>query len=438
MNIESYEDLWQICFQAILILLGLLVIYRRHILSFFDPLFFYLVTQAFSIELGILMIHQEYFIHFLFCQLFFTIGFFVFAGKPVKKHEIVYASFMKPDPLTLSTIKVFAVVICFIIVLANVFLIWQKGVALFADDPSAAKGENFQGGGFGFIRRINWGLLYLCALFLIYLILYKKSIWYLLLSFLLIFILTLSGSKGVLLYFMSLVPLIARFKDVKPLTPFKWMIFSQYVFFAIGFFLAISIINASTQASAEEAVFSLGKRFLFFGDAMLYYYDPLTIKHFAHYNYTDFIPYELNPVLGFFRVVPYVPPLGFDLVEFATSIYENTLFGPNVPYYVKGYIFFGKYGAFGYAFVVGGICGWVRSLYYKLLVKPRSVLVALLIIHLNLSITGLPQDSQLYINVMFDTFFQAIPIYLLIYLILKKGALQKEPSLEMSNLQLKN
>ncbi len=438
MNIESYQELWQICLQAVFILLILVAIYWRHIISFFDPLFFYLVTQAFSIELGFLVIPQEYLIHFLFCQLFFTIGFFVFAGKPISKRKIVYASFLKPDPLTLSTIKVFAVVVCFIIVLANLFLISQKGVALLADDPSAAKGENFQGGGFGFIRRINWGILYLCALFLIYMILYKRSIWYLLLSFLLIFILMLSGSKGVLIFFMSLVPMIAKFKDVKSLKTFKWMVISQYILFGAGFILAISIISATVKGSSEEAMFSLGKRFLFFGDAMLYYYNPFAIKHFAVYNYKDFIPYELNPILGFFRLVTYTQPLGFELVEFTTSIYEDTVFGPNVPYYVKGYIFFGKYGAFVYAFVIGGIFGWVRSLYYDLLEKPKSVLVALLVIFLNLSIPGLPQDSQLYINIMFDTFFQAVPIYLLIYFILKKGALQKEPALEMDNLQLKN
>lgn len=437
MNIESYQELWQICFQAVLILLILVAIFWSHIISFFDPLFFYLVTQAFSIELGFLVIPQGYLIHFLTCQLFFTIGFFTFAGKPIKKRRIVYDSFMQPDALTLSTIKVFAVVVCIIIVLANLFLISQKGVALLADDPSAAKGENFQGGGFGFIRRINWGILYLCSLFLIYLILYKKSIWYLLLSLVLIFILMLSGSKGVLLSFMSLVPLIGRFKDVKPLKPFKWMIFSQYILFAVGFFLALSIINATTKGSSEEAVFSLGKRFLFFGDAMLYYYNSYVIKHFSYYNYKDYLPYDLNPVLGFFRLVPYVQPLGFDLVEYTTSIYEDTVFGPNIPYYVKGYIFFGPIGAFVYSFIVGGIFGWVRSLYYNLLEKPKSVIVALLIIQLNLSIPGMPQDSQVYLNVMFDTFFQAIPIYLFIYFILKKGVLQKNSSIESQQLATK-
>jgi hypothetical protein len=436
--ITDYFGLLRIGLQGILILLLLLLLYKNHVISVFDPLFVFLVTQAFSIELAFIQLPVSALINFLFCQLFFVIGFLLFAGRSIKKRQITNHTFLQPDPLTLSSIKIFAVIICIIIILANIFLISQRGVALFADDPSAAKGENFQGGGFGFIRRINWGILYLCSLFLIYLILYKRTITYLLLSFFLIFILILSGSKGVLLYFISLIPLLSKFSEVKRLPTFRWMNLSKYILLGGGVVMSLVIIAAGSRGTIEEAVFGLGTRFLFFGDAILYYYDKFSVKHFSVYSFKDYIPYELNPILGFFRLVEYQRPLGFDLVEYQSGSYEDTVFGPNVPYFVKGHIFFGPVGAVVYSFVIGGTVGWVRSLFYKVLENPKGILYTLIIIHLNLSIFGLPQDSQLFLNIMFDTFFQAIPVYLLIHLLLKKGPLQKQPSLQVSSLPLTN
>jgi hypothetical protein len=424
--ITDYFDLLRICVQTTLILLVLMLLYKNHIISIFDPLFFYLLTQAFSIELAFLTIDTlSYLTNFLCCQLFFNVGFLLLSGKPVKKRVIITNGLLQPDMQNLSTIKVFAISVSIIIILANIYLISKTGIALLAEDPSAAKSENFStGGGLGLIRRMNWGILYLCSLFLIYLILYKKSALYVTLSFVLIFILVLSGSKGVLLYFITLIPLLSKFEDVKHLKIFKWIDLSKYVLLCGGVILALVIIIAGTKGSTEQAVFALASRFLFFGDAMLYYYDHYSVKYFSHFNFIEFLNLELNSILGFFRIVSYKRPLGFELVNFKFSMISDTVFGPNVPYYVKGHIFFGSVGAVIYSFFVGGVVGLIRRSFYKLLERPRSIIISLLVIHLNLVIYNYPQDSQLLINVLFDTFFQATPIYLLIYLVLKKSILK--------------
>lgn len=412
--IESYLDLGRIVLQGLGILLLLLLIYRSHILSVFDPLTIFLVTQAFSIELAFLLLDEvDYLINFLSCQFAFTFGFLLFAGSPVKRTSFNETKLLKPNLHALSLIKLFAVLSFIIIIACNIYLIRATGVGLLADDPSAAKAEVFlDSGGLGIIRRVNWGMLYLCALFCIYLYLFKRSFLYLAFSIVLLLLLLLSGSKGVLLYFIALIPLLYQFKDVRARSEFQFLNGSKYVMLVGGFALAIYIIFSGMKGSLQEAFFGLGSRFLFFGDAMLYYYDKFSVKHFSVYNMGTFLFDEFNGPLGFLRIFPYEKPLGFKMVDYQLMFEGDTIFGPNVPYYVKGHIYFGSVGAVLYSFVVGGIVGMVRNWFYKLLERPVSILKALLIVHLNITIFSFPQDSQLFIGVLFDTLVLSLPIWL--------------------------
>lgn len=82
--INDFNQLFIILFQTTTIFGVLFLIYRKNIFSIFDPLFYYLITQAFSIELGILQITDlGYLTSFLLCQLF-AVGFSLYA-KNLKK-----------------------------------------------------------------------------------------------------------------------------------------------------------------------------------------------------------------------------------------------------------------------------------------------------------------------------------------------------------------
>ena len=94
------------------------------------------------------------------------------------------------------------------------------------------------------------------------------------------------------------------------------------------------------------------------------------------------------------------------------------VFGPNVPFYVKGYIYFGYLGAIVYSFVLGMLIGKVRFLMTKLDFDKYGTLIVLAILFVNLSLFGIVQDSALLISVLFDTFIFSIPLLLLSYLIL--------------------
>lgn len=412
--IQSFTELFKVLAGTALIFGVLFFIFRKHILHIFDPLLYYIIAQSFSIELGFLTIHDTvYLINFLVCELFFLIGFFSFVGKALKKQELANSVFFrKTYTQQLSVIKWYSIFGVIIIVIANLILIKINGIALFSDDPSAAKVDNFtEGGGLGIIRRMNWGMLYLIGFALLVLFMIRKSNQYILLFMLLLLVPALSGSKGALLYFIFAVTLLSCYRDIKSSTSFSKLRIGSYALLLFAVFLSGIIVSGSNDEGINDKLFKLATRFLYFGDAILYYYNDDSIHHFAKYNALSFFKDELNPVLGFFRLVPYEQPMGFRLINYYFNINSET-FGPNTPYYVKGNIYFGYFGAFGYSFVIGSVIGFVRSRFYKMIRKGSSLLYAIAILHLNIVIYTLAQDSQLFTSVFFDTLIISLPLFI--------------------------
>ena len=412
--IENFAVLFKVMAGTAAIFAVMLFIYRKHILHLFDPLLFYIVAQSFSIELGFLIIDDvAYLINFLGCQLCFVLGFFSMVGKSVKREDIKRSVFFtRSNNIELSVVKWYAVFALFIIVIANLILIKVNGIALFADDPSAAKVDNFtEGGGLGIIRRINWGILYLVGLSMLSLYLIKKDINYLLLFLIVLLVPALSGSKGALLYFVFCITLLSCFSDLKSSPAFNRLRTGSYGLLVFAIFLSTVLISGgSTTDSFTDKIFKLATRFLYFGDAIIYYFNHDSITYFSKYGATDFVKDELNPVLGFFRLVPYQQPMGFRIINYYFNINSQT-FGPNTPYYVKGNIYFGYFGAFVYAYFIGAAIGFVRGRFYSLVRTGGSFLKAILIVHLNLTIYSLAQDSQLFTSVLFDTCIISLPVF---------------------------
>ena len=412
--IDSFGDLGIICLQTFLIFAVSLLVYRKYIISIFDPLFFFLITQAFSIQMAFIQItYTPYLINFLLCVIFLNIGFFV--NKP-KVNKIDDAKFIYSNEL-LKFVNYFNFFAFIIIVLANLILISQKGLAVLSDDPSMAKFSNFdEGGGFGAIRRINWGLLnlVLASLFFTYMQTNRKRN-LVMLVILFLFSMT-SGSKGVVLTFISLISLLGVFKKTEVMNSFKKINKIKMPLLIIGFISAIFIlIRGSEESSIEGGLIKLGIRFLYFGDAIIYYYEPSIVAHFQHYNFIDFLSYHFNSILGILRIVDYKKPLGNDLLVYFIKDSEDTglSIGPNTPYYISGHIFFGSFGAIIYSFITGFVFGFVRKLFFLMDKRKINFIAAIGIIYLNILITSLPQDAQLTISMLFDTIiFALIPITL--------------------------
>lgn len=413
--IEDFAALFKVMAGTAVIFAVMFLIYRKHIMHLFDPLMFYIVAQSFSIELGFLIIEDvSYLINFLGCQLCFVLGFFSLVGKGLKKSDLQQSVFFRPSDISeLSAVKWYGVFALIIIVIANLILIKVNGIALLADDPSAAKVDNFtEGGGLGIIRRINWGMLYLVGLSMLALYLIKKDNSYLLLFFIILLVPASSGSKGALLYFVFSITLLSCFRDLKASGSFSRLRNGSYALLLFAFFLSTILISGgSTEDSFTDKIFKLATRFLYFGDAIIYYFNHDSITYFSKYNALDFFKDEANPVLGFFRLVPYQQPMGFRIINYYFNINSAT-FGPNTPYYVKGNIYFGYYGAFVYAYFIGAAIGFVRGRFYSLVRKGGSLLKVIFIVHVNLTIYTLAQDSQLFTSVFFDTLIISLPVFI--------------------------
>jgi oligosaccharide repeat unit polymerase len=414
--IQDFTELFKIIAGTALIFGVLFLIYRKHILHIFDPLFYYLVAQSFSIELGFLIIEDKiYLFNFLACELCFILGFFSLVGKTLKAEDRKLSKLFTPsDQLNLSVVKWYALFGLAVIIIANIILIKIQGIALLSDNPSAAKVDNFsEGGGLGVIRRINWGMLYLVGLCMLTLYLLKKDIGYVLLFLLLLLVPISSGSKGALLYFVYAVTLLSCFGDIKNSGSFAKLRTGSYVLLVFAIFLSTVLIsNGETSDSFTDKIFKLATRFLYFGDAIIYYYNHDSVQHFASYNAVDFFKDELNPVLGFFRLVPYQQPMGFRIINYYFNVNSQT-FGPNTPYYIKGNIYFGYYGAFIYSYIIGAIIGFMRGRFYAIVRNGSSLLYAIIIVHLNLAVYTLAQDSQLFVSVLFDTFILSLPFFII-------------------------
>lgn len=415
--INDFKELYIVLIQASLTFLGLYLIYKRQIFSFFDPLFFFILTQAFSIVLAFMQIKDiSYLLNFLLCQLSFAAGFILLTRK-LKKNELV------DDLNNTWGVKehhfwVYFSIIGFIVILfSNIYLISIKGIIVLNDDPTSGKVEAFEtGGGLGAVRRINWGLLNLVNLSVIYLYAKSAKKKYLFMLLILTLITVSGGSKSSLLVYVNIIALLGVFKSFSLSSTYKIINKAKAPILAVGALLAVFIL-ASKSENLSDAFLALGIRFLYFGDIIFYYYDNDSVKYFQQLDFLDFFKYEFNSLLGLLRLVPYKNPLGYDMVAYSLINQDlgDSKLGPNLPYYVKGHIFFGAFGAILYAFFVGVVVGKARAILYR---KNRNNTLCIIVIYINTLIFTYPQDSALTCSLLIDTLiFSSIPLFLSLCLI---------------------
>lgn len=415
--IENFDELFLILFQTILIFGVLFTIYKKQIFSFFDPLLFYILTQAFSIELGILQITDwGYLTSFLMCQLFFAFGF-NYVAKSIRNNNIIDDTGLLFKKNEYKFWVYFTTIGFIIVLLANIYLISVQGVILFSDDPTTGKVAAFEGGGgIGAVRRINWGLLNLVNLSTLFIYVKTKKKLFLIMLITLVLIAVSGGSKSSLLIYVVLLAFLGQFKSINQTSVFKSIEKIKVPLLVVGVALSLFIIGSTTE-SLGDSVLGLGIRFLYFGDILFYYYNADAVTHFQKLGFIDFLNYELNPIFGILRITPYLSPLSFEMVQYSFSNNEvlEVVTGPNLPYYVKGHIFFGKFGALVYSFLVGVLIAYFRNQLFK---KQLSYSKYLILIFINISAFSFAQDSALTISVMVDTIiFSIVPILISLMLL---------------------
>jgi hypothetical protein len=301
--------------------------------------------------------------------------------------------------------------------LTNLYIGYAKGFALLSNSPTESKIANFQEG-FGFFRKINWSIGTFVSTSLIYISLLKRRKRDVILLGIVVFFFSLDGSKasmlqiavsaGIILYhpaFRAKRQIIKSFQRYIPLIFASVMV----LFFVVLF---------KENDSPDEAFFAFIRRLLYSADSVLFYYQPVNIDYFSKFSIFDYISRITNPILGFFRLVPYQEAPGNIMVDNlrpAGSTYTITV-GPNAPFYIEGKIYFKYWAAFPYSMLIGYLYASIRIYYFSLVRASAFYYIYVAsFVHLSFAIII---DTNLAVTQLFDLFFFVIPLYVIISLVI--------------------
>jgi hypothetical protein len=380
--------------------IALILVYGRFVIGALDPLnIFILGTCADCVLMYGLKWNTEDKIHFSFFIVCFTIGFYL-ARKIPRSHPSIH---LRSD--SLFELEMILVLTAFLLIAANLYLGMTVGFPLLSADPSVAKVTSFTGG-LGTVRHLNQGpfVFLICGCTLLIAVGRRQA---LALALLLTssFFVALSGSKGALLPILFVQGFVTFHKGFGVNNRFVQRIkrYSLPTLLAAAC-VAFAVVLRDTGGWATGAVF-LGKRILYFGDVILFYYPNRGgIPQLAGANFISYLQYLLDPVLGMFRIKTYAAPLGSVIARDLDSG-----FGPNAQFFVRADIFFGPVFGCIYCAVIGFLCEFFRRQFYALRTSSAIALTASLMVAV--SALNLAMESQLFVAEIVDTALVLLPLW---------------------------
>lgn len=380
-------------FFTIFILCVLITVFafKRFFTSFMDPILIFVITLCaneillFGLDWGLQpKVEGGIFFVCLWC------GFALF-GKLPQTHT--HPSFDKKD---LFELDVILVLLCGVIVLANLYLGATAGFPLLSSNPSAAKIESFQGG-LGFVRHLNFYPFYylVCGCFLLLFLGHRRRLMVSLLCITSAFI-ALSGSKSALLFLVLALAMLTAHKGVRgSLSQVRTFRRYALLIFLISFCVAILVLVID-QGSLGMGVVQFARRLLFYGDVVLYYYPRRgQIPELWNAGLVQYLDYLLNSTLGMLRLVPYKAPLGTVLTG---SLDDG--FGPNPLFFVQADIFFGSIAGCFYCFAIGATIAFLRRMFF--VCKVKNVVVFAFMLLIATSAFDLAVDAALFVGSTLD------------------------------------
>lgn len=418
-------DLLTLTFLFLLVFPVYCFLIRKQIFTWFDPLlifvFFNSISVSFVIYLYFFMenIKQEYFISFILCWAGFVLGINFGGRKGLPKWEnklnsLCNANYSKHYFLL---VDVFMVICLLIMFFSNFLLLMFKGtLPIFSANPSEAKILLYTGG-WGFVKRINFSLVnFVLTIPLLKLfhpsfkVTQKRKIFYMICFFLCVFILISMGAKSSLLIILNIlfalflinktygISIKDRLLTIKNIDLI--MKYAKRTFVIAIFFMFLIIILSGVETSSGD---SLITRLVASGDVFYFFY-VFDIQSEFHYTALDYLPHFFNPLLGMFRLANYEFGIGVYVLNYAIGLPmdADAVFGPNAQFPIEGLIYFGKFGAAIYSFIVGGIISWVRvGIINNLGPYPNCFLLMIYIVFSSLIVT-MGTDVPLFTQIFFD------------------------------------
>lgn len=329
---------------------------RRVLRSLADPLLFFAITSAFSLGLGVTVVDSEsLYLRIVFYHIILYLGFFIGLGRHISDAPPLS---IKVD---LLKFKLTLIIGCILFLLSNLIVWLHSGIVIFSDDPSLYKSAAYEGG-LGFVRRINWGFGVFALIATTYWYLFRRSKDALFWLCLVILLSVSGGSKSALLplFFALGLYFINPFLPITPSVrvPSSKLIIYMLVLVAVPVVI-VFLIEQDSVASVFDAFVI---RLFFYGDVLLYWGRSEIREHFMSFGFFDYLNDSFAGILGVLRIADYKLPVGNQFVQFSLPIGStiSEAVGPNLPFYVRGELYFGPWLAPLHSLFVGWIIGRVR------------------------------------------------------------------------------
>ncbi len=372
--------------------------YRKHIISLFDPLNIFIISQIASCILAIVLIEQPLMLmQFFIAQVAFYIGFQLNSPPRPRICPSVWTGRM------VQTAELVVGILLVILIAATIYMGVVAGFPLLSDNPTLAKTEAYTGG-LGIIKRLNEGIGIFVPAGCMTLALKGTHKRLFMAAFAASMVMaSLGGGKGALLSFLYIIAyLLYRLDLVSSTSAKRIRRLSKWI--AIGAVVLSLFVLSQGAGSLSTAIGLLAQRILFYGDVIIYYYHPEVIRHFSNLGPLDFVFSITNPILGAFRLVDYQKPLGY-LMALQTLGNNQTLasiMGPNDQYYVMSNIYFGSIFGPIYCGIVGFCVSRARQWFFD--AERVSILQFISILVFAIVIFSLPVEAPLFASTLFDTF----------------------------------
>lgn len=346
----------------------MLLIFKKQIYSFFDPMFMFLL-MGFSAHVVILFlflfsyIDTYYFINFIFTELAFSLGWLI--CRHININKIIKRN------LVFSPVSIYLYLISFILfLLSQISIYYVKGIPLFMEHRL----ELLKGGdGFGFFGRVLYVTSIVSVTIAIYRVLYtKKSMlpslfdWFVVAFYFITQV--LSGSKsGVLniVFIYSAVTLYANKINVEYTAEVHVERIMKLIFLtSIPIGLSVIYLQNGAQGDVYQLFTTLFMRFLNTGD--IYYLSWVNnMISYINTDWKDGILALLSDPLGALRVMSRdeLPiHLGLQVAWLVNN--SDNIDGPNLRHNVFGLAYFGFYFSILYSFMLGFLTGFIRNILF--------------------------------------------------------------------------
>jgi hypothetical protein len=383
----------------------IILAYRPFIIGLFDPLNIFILSMCsnFVLMFG-LGWDAGAKTEFSFFAVCLWLGF-ACAGRVPPRQPVV-----KLRQETLLELEIVLILVCALIVVANLYLGITAGFPLLSADPSLSKVTSLQGG-LGGVRRLNMGpfqfLCCGCALFIALGHRRSLAICLLLISSALV---ALSGSKGALLPLIFVQAFVVFHKGLAEQGRYIAKL-RKLALPSFGLALAVALVVViRDNGGLAQGISALAYRTLMFGDVILFYYPRRgAIPEFMGYGFWNYVQYLLDPILGLLRLKEYSEALGTVIVGNLASG-----FGPNPQYFVRADIFFGPLYGCGYCLGLGYVIGRLRKMFF--VVRTGNALVFTYTLMLAVAAFILATDSQLFVLEVTDATLLLCPLWVLAHL----------------------